>query len=242
MVDTLPLPKSPSFSPAARATIVAGLFWVFTYAVLTTRASMIYGDAFTLTNERRLVALTAGAAIFWAVLKNMIFRPQSGARHPALIVATVLPAALAVLATRYVMDWAVFQDIRPFRESLLWVLVWAGYFGLGISGILAFEIHSGRFGPAAPRTAVAAVPAERAAPVAQVAPARRSTVEDWDWLINALATEMVDLPPAERVALSRRLLARAGYELADDDDPSAAAHNARLQLAGRVAARLSARP
>jgi hypothetical protein len=78
-----------------------------------------------------------------------------------------------------------------------------------------------------------------------VAPARAaaspapSDPAAWDWVVEAFAAELASLPAPDREALAARLVAKAGYEQADD--PGGAA-NARVELAGRIAARLAGPP
>ena len=62
------------------------------------------------------------------------------------------------------------------------------------------------------------------------------------WVVEALASELDGASREDRARLADRLISKAGtYELADEGG-LAAAHNARLQLAYLVAARLTAEP
>jgi hypothetical protein len=207
--------------------MLAALFWAFTWSALTGRA-MLSGRDIDLLDPRRFFATSAGALIYWLVL-NWIDRKARGASQSSVfpIIATILPASIAVLAIRLVTDWTFYETPSPPEQSLRWVMVWAGYFGMWVSGALALRLQ---------RT----VPAKTsAAPVGTSAlPAQPVSVEEdaLDWLIDACAEHLAEAPHSTKAALARHLIAKAGYPAADRLDEHA--HNARIDLAWSIAARL----
>ena len=233
---SIPLPARRA--PALRLLLLSALFWLFTYALLSVRAQMLLGDGFDLVSARRLLGTTAGAFAYWAVLGWI--RTGRGGRpvNPAAILATILPATIFVLAACLAVEHLWYESPLPLQATLRWVMAWSGYFGLWVSATLAFHIHrAGRTAESAPAPAPA-----RASAFARPEPAGRSAPAEpaaWDWLIEACAAELATLPAPDRGALAARLVARAGYERADDPDGEA---NARVELAGRLAARLAASP
>jgi hypothetical protein len=210
--------------------LFAALFWLFTYALLSVRAQLLLGDGFSLASARRLLATTAGAATYWAVLGWMRARPEGRAPNPAAIVATILPASILVLAARLAVDRLWYETPLPLEANLRWVMAWSGYFGLWVSASLAFRMHR------APRAATAPTASALAARPAPSAPSAPADPAAWEWLVDACAAELAASPPADRAALAARLVARAGYERADD---LGGLHNARVALAARLAARLT---
>lgn len=218
-------------APSLQPLLFAALFWLFTYVLLSVRAQMLLGEGFDLLSARRLLGTTAGAASYWAVLAWMRRGRGGLAANPTAIVATILPATIFVLAACLAVEHLWYESPLPLQAILRWVMAWSGYFGLWVSASLAFQMHrTGR----APTALAGARPAAAAAPpMASPAP---SDPAAWDWVVEACAAELASLPPPDREALAARLVARAGYEQADD--PGGAA-NARAELAARLAARLA---
>jgi hypothetical protein len=219
-------------APALQPLLFAALFWLFTYALLSVRAQMLLGEGFELLSARRLLGTSAGALSYWAVLAWMRRSRGGAAPNPAAIVATILPATIFVLAARLAVEHLWYETPLPLQATLRWVMAWSGYFGLWVSASLAFQMHRGGR-PAAAFAGPAAAAAEPCAFPAGGDP------EAWDWLVDACAAELAELPTGDRRGLAARLVAKAGYEQADDPDGAA---NARVALAGRIAARLAAPP
>jgi hypothetical protein len=194
---------------------------------------MLLGDAFALLSARRLLGTTAGAASCWAVLAWMRAGRDERPAAPAAILATILPATILVLAARLAVEHLWYETPLPLQATLRWVMAWSGYFGLWVSASLAFQMHRERR-PAVRAAGARSVPAARTEPAAATpAPADPAA---WEWLVEACAAELTALPTPDRTTLAARLVARAGYEQADD--PAGAA-NARVELAWRLAARLA---
>ena len=205
------------------------LFWLFTYAVLSWRTEMLLGDGFPLISPRRILGTSAGAAIYGLVL-CWIERPvdDGSSRRPLAIVATVLPASIAVLAARLAVDRLFYESALPLTVNLRWVLAWSGYFGMWVSFSLALQMHRSV-------RARAHAPAIAHQPVALPASAAPRGAA-WEWLIETAARELATTPETERSGLADRLVANAGCHIAEDLDDGA--HNARVDLAWQIAARL----
>ena len=206
------------------------LFWLFTYAFLSWRTEMLLGDGFSLFSIRRVLGTSAGAAIYGLVL-CWIERPvaERTAARLLAIVATILPASIAVLAARLAVDRLFYESALPLAVNLRWVLAWSGYFGMWVSASLAFQMH---------RSTLAQVPARAVAQHGPHAPASAAAPgAAWEWLIDTAARELAAMPDADRAALADRLVASAGYHVAEGLD--AEAQNARVDLAWQIAARLA---
>jgi hypothetical protein len=214
------------------------MFWLFTYALLSFRAEMALGSGFELFSGRRILATSVGAAIFGLVLRR-IGRPGStSAAKPMTIIATVVPASLAVLAARLILDHSYYQQPLPLEDNVRWVLVWAGYFGLWVSAALALGLHAES---QATRTNDETL--ERSAFVVAKAnllqPAERPSADTLSWVVDAIADELAAVPPRERRALLDSLVSKAGYEIADELDPSHPVQNARVKLVRRLVRRMA---
>ena len=219
-----------------RLVLLAGLFWLFTYALLSIRAGMIPESVPALLSGRRLAAVTLGAAIFYAAARHLI--RTAGGPRPMNILATIAVSVVAACIIRLGIDQWAFDNVMPVSYSLRWTLVWTGYFGLCLMGTLAhFEAQARaqriRFEPVCAPVAEAA-----AVPVAQ-----KADVEAWDWLLDVLAAEIGARAPADRKALVDHLSMNVGYEHADALLHEEEVQNARVRLARAVASRLeNARP
>jgi hypothetical protein len=227
---------APAAAPQnARLAIWTGLFWMFSYGVLSTRAQLLAIDSSIWVSEMRVVAITTGALMFGALLW-MIDRFAAQTRNPLLFVAATLPASLVILAIRLVMEHALSDAPLPFTDHARWMLVWAGYFGVGICAYLIVRT------PPAAQVRLALLQEPSAVSTARgdtrAAPAELADTDDWEWVLDALAQEMASGPPAHRMVLIQNLRARVGYEIADELGMSLG-HNARVRLVERLAARLS---
>lgn len=223
---------------------MAAIFWLFSYAIQSFWVKLIVEDAFAFLSWRRSIAVTAGALIYWVVLRRIVGSDTDGRSTRWAILASIVPAAVGVLAVRMIVDALFFERPLPQSINLQWVLVWTGYFGLWVSGALAFKLQRG-FPLAAPRRGSLATARPAAAPAPSSVTGRAAAPapapdDAWDWVVDVLAEEAAALADGDRKALADRLVDRAGYSLADPGDGSAAAHNARVDLAYRIAARLDA--
>ena len=136
-VETTPSLAAPT-QPAVRIAVYASLFWAFTYSLFSARAYMMMGDDFELLSSRRLVSITVGACLFGVVMTTISARRWSAWRTAAII-STILPASLTVFAIRFAFDQFWHEQPSPPHETLRWVMVWAGYFGLWVSAALALS-------------------------------------------------------------------------------------------------------
>lgn len=214
-------------------------FWAATYLLFTLRSQLNPDEATIVLSARRLVSITAGAAFFALALvaaRDWVARGRPGLR----LLWTVIPASLIVLVVRFAVNDLGGAEI-PFVTDVRWMLTWSSYFALGL-GIFLLAHREGAAGRLV-RHAAAAVNARRAVAIAAhgskaalAGPASATPLDEYEWLIDTLATELAVARPAQRETLIARLQQRAGYELADPDDPISAAHNARVTLVARLAA------
>ncbi len=221
------LPESRRSASPLRLPLTAIAFWIFTYLLLSLRAEMLRGDGFDGLSVKRLAATSVGAILLGLVLAVSTGRHLSTSSRLAILGA-IFPASAAVFAVRVTLDYFYYGEPLTLADDVRWVLVWAGYFGLWLSAALALSL--GRLPLAAP--AAARSPAAAAAPP-------RPAPEAWDWLADAIVDEFADAPGARRAQLAERLLARAGYESADELDPDQQRQRDRVALARGVAARLT---
>ena len=218
--------------------LVALLFWLFTYALLSFRSEMALGDDFALVSGRRMLATSVGALIFALVLSRIIKSAYASAARSAALIATIFPASLAVLASRLLLDRLYYEQPLAVEDNVRWVLVWAGYFGLWVSASLALTLHAQSHFTRA-RSQALTRPTSAAPREAEIGPcAECPPIETWNWVVDALAVELAAVPRLERAALVHSLASRAGYELADELDPNYRLQNARVKLVERLIKRL----
>ncbi len=232
MIHGLPNPASAAAHTTPPFWLIVLSFWIFTFGILSWRTGLVVGDEFHLFTARRLLSTIAGAGLFGFVLWKMMSPKAGWAHHPIGAIAAILPAAFCILYFRLLLDWAVFPEPLPIEHNLRWVITWSGYFGLWISGALAFGLHR-RPDPA--RSFTCTYPVERAVePVARPLPI---DPDAWSWLVDALAEELQRHPRADRAALIDRLVRSAGYEVADGPGGNPQ-DDARILLVRRLACRL----
>lgn len=210
----------------ARLAVWVGLFWAATYLLLSVRAALITDGAAMWFSPLRLASISAGALLFGFVLRAGTRSPKL-ARQPALLLFHVLAAAVTIFAFGYTVDHIWSANPYPLSGHIRWILTWTGYFGLGLAAFLAVN-QSRAKARSRSRTAAAA---RSAAP-----PIDEKSADSWSFAVDVLADELAKQP--SRDALIAELERRAGYELADDADGAAAAHNARVRLVAELAARL----
>ena len=225
MSPSLALPPSRPRPDNGRLFLTAA-FFAFCYCLLTWRAQLLT-DAAPLFSERRAIALLVGAGVFWLAL-GQLERP--GRLTLTRTASWIVLGTVIVMIARLAVDrWHPDVLLTP-SYSLVWSLAWAAYFGMWLIGAVLFRARS------AAVTATAALPAI-SAPMRDVA--------EWDqieWLVDALAPELEQASGDDRARLAERLIRTAGtYELVDESGVNAA-HNARLRLATRLAARITAEP
>jgi hypothetical protein len=205
------------------------LFWLFSYAFLAMRGAMLEEQWAMLLSMRRAIAVAAGAGAYWIVLKKLETMPRV---ELGKVIGWIITATLGIMLIRLAIDqFFAFEPLPPLR-NIRWSLAWSGYFGLWVMGAIAFRKGVARLEtPAAPLAAPCARPLE----LPSKEPPEAS---DLEWLVNAIAPEVVGLNPSQRAEAAQRILEAGGYELADESDPWAQRHNARARLARRIAARL----
>lgn len=200
---------------------LSGLFWAFSYVLLTIRGALFHDDWTRLIDDNRLLAVTVGAGAYFLVLKQL----EAGRRITLrAAISWTFGATLAVMIVRLTVDELAFDAPQGIQVNLLWSLSWSAYFALWVMGSLAFE------------PATAAVPAVRTARLA--AAAEPTEVESFELLVVAILAEAEALKASDRSRLAAKVLKLGGYESADAPEPV----NERARLALRLAARLSVKP
>lgn len=228
------LQSSSADRSAGRLMVWVGLFASFTYLVLSAWAQIVFGDRYLWMSDVRLVSI-AGGTLLYAHALRAAMRSRTSAGGPARLALHVVGASLIMLALRYVANQTLSDTPLSIGEHIMWVLVWAGYFGLWVSAFLEMEWRKTSAAPVI-WTPVAA--AGEAASTRTPAHSHRlddSEAEAWSWIIDALADEMSRHPPEARAELLSNLQRRAGYALADDLNGAVTAHNRRVALVERLA-------
>lgn len=207
------------FRHPGRILTLVGLFWIFSYVLLSVRGALFYDDWSRVLDNNRLLAVSVGAAAYGSVLKQLQRgRPVTFVRAISWIVLSTLIVAVV----RLTVDELLFDVPQGLSVNLLFSLTWSAYFALWVMASLAF----------APRAPVAtrSVAAERA-----VAVAKTADLDTFELLIAAIISEAGALKPRDRTELAARVLALGGYESPD----APASDNERARLALRIAARLA---
>ena len=203
---------------------LAAAFFAFCYCLLTGRA-LLLNEAAPLFSDRRALALLVGAGVFWLAIGQI---EKAGRLTLVRMASWIVLGTIIVMVARLAVNWWKPDALFTVSYSLRWSLAWAAYFGLWLMGAATFRVRTAVAGST---VAAAAVPMARSAEWDQV-----------EWVVECLAGELEGASPMDRASLAERLVRNAGtYELADEGG-EAAAHNARLRLAHRVAARLVAEP
>lgn len=210
---------------------VAFLFWVFSYALFTSRMQLSGQETSAqLLVMRRLLTTAVGALFYAAVLRFVIFPPGRKPAHPAVLIFSVIPAAAALVAVRMLLDPLVSTEPLPLAEHLRWVLIWAGYFGLWLTGFQMWRTYADRGRPSTKAVAHRSeAPSRR--PVASEPAANQAVAR----LTAALSDELARLPEEDRQALLNG--PDAGYAMSDDPLGSEERRRAIIaSIADRIAA------
>jgi hypothetical protein len=217
---------------ANRILLLTLLFWLFSYAFLAMRGAMLEEEWAALLSGRRAIAVTAGAVAYWLVLERL---EVSRRIDLAKVAGWIISATIGLMLFRLALDQLFTSEPLPPLRNIRWSLAWSGYFGLWVMGAIAF-----RRGIALADPQAVATPAASSRSRAQVRESKQQQIDgsDLEWLADAIGPELTSLDPDRRTKIAARLLKSAGYELAEENDPWAARHNARVQLAERIAARL----
>lgn len=209
------------FRHPSRILRLVGLFWAFSYVLLSIRGALFYDDWSRVFDNNRLLAVSVGAAAYGLVLRQLQGgRPVTFGRALSWIIL----ATLIVAVVRLTVDELLFDVPQGFSVNLLFSLTWSAYFALWVMASLAF----------APRVPVAAqaIVAARTHSLA-----RTADVDNFEILIAAVLAEADDLRARDRAELAARILALGGYESPDGNPRD----NERARLALRLAARLAGR-
>lgn len=113
---------------ATRVALAVG-FWLFTYAVMTTRAALLPDLPFDAVYPKRIVSTGVGALCLWT-LTGMLARRRNAPLSARLTLAAVgtLASLLLVLAIRLLWGLVAPSPDSPFNEEARWILTWTGYF------------------------------------------------------------------------------------------------------------------
>jgi two-component sensor histidine kinase len=120
-------------TPRQRSTLILiGAFWIFTFAVLSIRATLIHSLAFNILGPRRLVVAAFGTLLCLAMVALLArLRSQSFSRWFLWGVTGALAMAVALTAFSMTMNrvLAPLPGAGPINlaESAQWVLIWLGY-------------------------------------------------------------------------------------------------------------------
>lgn len=206
-----------------RVLTLAGLFWAFSYALLTIRGALFHDDWTQLIDNNRLLAVTVGAFAYGLVLRQL----RAGARLTLRgTVTLVLGATVVIMAVRLAVDELMFDAPQGVEINLLWSLTWSAYFALWVMGSLAF----------APVTAAELPkPVSSARAIGEPAASDPARIDALELMVISIMAEAADLRASDRAALTARVMALGGYESADGSP----GENERARLALRLAARLS---
>lgn len=203
-------------APSNRLITLVGLFWAFTYVLLSIRGAIFHDDWSRLIDNNRLMAVTVGAAAYAMVLRQL----ASGHRVTLKgAIAWIAGATLAVMIVRVTLDELMFDVPQGVGINLLWSLTWSAYFGLWVMGSLAFApVASAK--NAVGQAGITVTPGDP---------------ESLELLIEAIFAESSTLKKTDRARLAAKVLELGGYESAE----GSARDNERARLAIRLAARLS---
>src|SRR6476660_6314133 len=125
----------PARAPANRLTTLVGLFWAFTYVLLSIRGAILHDDWSRLVDINRLMTVTGGACAYALMLRHL----EGGHRITLKgAVAWIIVATLAVMIVRLTLDELMFDVPQGVGLNLLWSLTWSAYFALWVMGSLAF--------------------------------------------------------------------------------------------------------
>ena len=212
------------FRGPGRILTLVGLFWAFSYVLLSIRGALFHDDWSRLVDNNRLLAVSVGAGAYGLVLKQL----QGGVRVTfGRALSWIVLATLIVAVVRLSVDELLFDVPQGLSVNLLFSLTWSAYFALWVMASLAFVPHA--------PVAEAPVPAQPVARALTGSVAKAANVDSFELLLAAIVAEAGELNGRDRADLATRVLALGGYE-----SPEASARdNERAQLALRLAARLS---
>src|SRR4051812_14625621 len=97
---------SPGYRPPNRTLTLTGLFWAFSYALLSLRGALFHDDWSRLIDQNRLLAVTAGAVAYGLALRQL----QAG-HKPTLrgAMTWIAGATLAIMVVRLMVDQMMFD-------------------------------------------------------------------------------------------------------------------------------------
>lgn len=216
-------------APSAWLVLIFGLSM---FVLLTFWAKLNPALDVLIVNDKRIFATGLGALVYWLTIRRLAARSdRTLGEMIGAALAVGIPGTALILVARELFDLFTSPDgSEGIARNIRWLLLWLGYYGAWVAGFVAVRLH---------RYATAGL----TAPVAVAAPASayaRQAGDETDWLLETIVDELAAQPGLDRLALSDRLLRRAGYEQAEAVlDRDASGNAARRELALRLAARLS---
>jgi len=225
------LPGQPLL-PLKRSMVLAGSFWLFSYTLLALRKILSVEDLSVAISVQRVVAISVGAFAYWLVVRQIESSERIRLRT---VIGWVAAATLGMIAVRIGLSNLLTDEPVPLGRSLRWALTWSAYFGLWVTGAVAYL--------APPQARAAPIPsAAPVFPVPAATPSRtkggKADLDELSLLIEAIALEAAELKPTDRQALADRVLHFGRYEVAGDDNWSRS-QSIRARFAWRLAVRLS---
>jgi hypothetical protein len=200
---------------------LTGLFWVFSYALLTLRGAILFDDWTRLIEGDRLLAVSFGAIAYGLALSSF-----ETARQVSLwkTMGWIVAATVAVMTVRLVLDQGATGAHHGLALNVLWSLTWSTYFAVWVLGAMIFE----------PAIRASVAPAAAAPAAVTRATAGEPTIEAFETIIGAILDDASILNIADREELANRVIALGGYEVI-----GVASTAERARLAARLAARIS---
>jgi hypothetical protein len=216
------LAEAPSgIRPPSRTLTLTGLFWAFSYVLLSVRGALFHDDWSRLVDDNRLLTVTFGAGVYFLVLKQLEAGHRIALRGA---IAWTVGATLGVMIVRLTVDQFMFDVPQGMEIHLLWSLTWSAYFAVWVMGSVAFATHAD-----APVTVASVTP-----PLLRQIE-KPVSLDRFELMAAALIAEASELSTTDRAELAARVMLLGGYECADGLPHD----NERARLALRLAARLS---
>lgn len=122
---------------------LAVLFGALTYVLFSVRAKLNPDESALFFDQKRLVATIAGAIVFWLAARAAGRATKLPPRRVVLaVIGVAMPGALLLFLLRSGIDFIAARDsLESLARNTRWMLLWLGYFGTGISAVVALFYH-----------------------------------------------------------------------------------------------------
>lgn len=114
--------------------LVALLFGAFSYALLSIWGAIVAEDWSVVLSERRVVLVSLGAGVYWLILRRLQSRGRASAGR---VIAWMVAGMAVVLLARLGLDLLSPGSVSA-GHGIRWSLAWSGYFGIWLTGAVAF--------------------------------------------------------------------------------------------------------